>query len=296
MNLNPEQCDRFYRLWFLLLQHVNEREQLIPPLPENLQRGGIDPEDARILRDALWASDDNLDSFLAAQQGRLSEADLALVAGWQDRVSGKFYMMRHLKKHSIFLNQGEPSYAYGVLGIVSPLSEVINWPLPVLVEATLIPFDDKIIYDSLLVPYSVRFGSGIRKGLDNAYRNAQERSGIITSLGGRNESGQNDAIAIAAGNRKIINAFRKELAAVRLSSKMIMQHSNTLEAFADYLEKGLRPRSLLNINNNDIEMYWAIPSAQTNAVSFKRFITFMLNTDRMDWDTAENIKGFLKRQ
>ena len=239
MNLNPEQCDRFYRLWFLLLQHVNDREQLVPSLPENLQRGGVDPEHARIVRDALWASDDNLDSFLAAQQGQLSETDLALVAGWRDRISGKFYIMRHLKKQSIFLNQGEPSYAYGVLGIVSPISEVINRPLPVLVEATLIPFDDKIIYDSLLLPYPITFGSGIRKSLDISYRNAQERSGIITSLGGLNAREQIDATVIAAGNRKIINAFRKDLAAARLSSKMIIQHSNTLEAFTDYLEKGL---------------------------------------------------------
>jgi hypothetical protein len=40
----------------------------------------------------------------------------------------------------------------------------------------------QIIYDSLLVPYSVSFGSGIRRSLNEDYRQAQERDGVITSL------------------------------------------------------------------------------------------------------------------
>ena len=132
MNLDPEKCEQFYRLWFLLLQHVNAREQLIPSLPLNLTRGEVNPTDARILRDALWSSDENVDSFLIEQQDRLSEADYNLVASWRQRISGKFYMVRHLKKHTLFVTEEEPPCAYGVLGIVSPLPPLSTGPYPCL--------------------------------------------------------------------------------------------------------------------------------------------------------------------
>ena len=54
--------------------------------------------------------------------------------------------------------------------------------LPILVNAILIPFEDKIIYDSLLVPYNVSFGCGAKKGFNEEYREIKDKFGIITSL------------------------------------------------------------------------------------------------------------------
>ncbi|MFA6809233.1 MAG: hypothetical protein WCR27_09610 [Eubacteriales bacterium] len=54
--------------------------------------------------------------------------------------------------------------------------------LPLMVEAVLLPFEGKIIYDSLLMPYQVNFGSGAKKGFQQEYRELKNKSGIITSL------------------------------------------------------------------------------------------------------------------
>ena len=85
-------------------------------------------------------------------------------------MSGKFFIFRYLKKFTIFLSTTDPVRAYGVLGLVSEIEEIIGPYLPVYVEAVLLPFDDRIIYDSVLLPYNVSFGSGIQRELAQSYR------------------------------------------------------------------------------------------------------------------------------
>lgn len=54
--------------------------------------------------------------------------------------------------------------------------------LPIMVEAALLPFNNKIIYDSILISYRITFGSSIRRSFNEAYQEAKSRFGIITSL------------------------------------------------------------------------------------------------------------------
>lgn len=103
MNLSPQQTERFYRIWFALLNYVNDEEHLAPNFPDTPGQGAIDPADALRIRDAVWADDALRESFIATNSAGLPPEDLALVASWQYRVAGKFYIMRHLKKYSVFL-------------------------------------------------------------------------------------------------------------------------------------------------------------------------------------------------
>lgn len=51
-----------------------------------------------------------------------------------------------------------------------------------MVESVLLPFNDKIIYDSIFSPYRMTFGGGIRRSFNDAYQEAKSKFGIITSL------------------------------------------------------------------------------------------------------------------
>jgi len=44
---------------------------------------------------------------------------------------------------------------YGVIGISSPIEVSVPFPLPCLVETTLLPFKGRIINDSIIVPMDV---------------------------------------------------------------------------------------------------------------------------------------------
>jgi hypothetical protein len=52
----------------------------------------------------------------------------------------------------------------------------------VFTETVLLPFKDTIIYDGLLNSYNISFGPGYRRDLNETYKEAKQRIGIVTSL------------------------------------------------------------------------------------------------------------------
>lgn len=294
MQLSAQDTERFYRIWWPLLRYVNAQRHIVPDLPAVPGKATISSQEAHQIRKVLWKSDDLREAFIAQNPADLPAADLAMVASWGDRVAGQFFIFRHLKKYTVFLTEEEPPQAYGVLGLASPIQEVIPWALPVLVEAVLLPFEDKIIYDSLLVPYPVTFGSGIRRRLNDAYRTVQERGGVITTLQPRRS--EDTQQAIGSGNQKILAAFRKDLAASGLSIKMIEHHASTIEAFNEsYLLAQEPPRSLLDFNSKDLQTYLETQGKNADSVSFKRLVRFLENTGRIDWGVAQVMQSYLKQ-
>lgn len=298
MPLPPEQTERFYRIWLALLHYVNEQRQLVPTFSAVPEEAMISPSDSLQIRDVLWADDTLLESFIATNPAKLSSADLALVGSWRYRLAGNFYVLRHLKKYSLFLSEGTPNHVYGVLGLVSPIEEVVGFALPTYVQAVLLPFEGKIIYDSLLMPYRITFGSGIRGRLNETYRNVQEREGITTTLLPAEASTSPHELrnAVLASNTKVLGAFRKDLARRGLSQNMVEQHAGNIEAFAQsYLLEQEPPRRLLDMTAEDMQAYLRTAGNKTTTTSFKRFVRFLADTGRMDYEQAEPLQDFLKR-
>ena len=82
----------------------------------------------------------------------------------------------------VFLSATEPVVAYGVLALFDPFEALIGPHLPRMFKTTLLPFKGQIVYDGLLAGYNITFGGGIRRRLNESYKEAKERDGIVTSL------------------------------------------------------------------------------------------------------------------
>jgi hypothetical protein len=190
------------------------------------------------------------------------------------------------------LSEDGPARAYAVLGLVSPIEEIIGPYLPVFVKAVLLPYEGKIIYDSLLSAYNVIFGSGYRRDLNDSYRRVQEHEGIITTLTPDDAADPSDLRrAVQSRNNKILLAFQKELGQSGLSPKMMGQHRDTMATFAQvYLLAEDPPRGLLDLTIDDVNTYLD-STKEASPVSFKRFVQFLRNTERMDYEQAA---AFLK--
>jgi hypothetical protein len=297
MQLSPHQTERFYRIWYALFRFVNEQRQLVPMLPNIPGETSISSSDAFKLRNALWADDTLRERFIATNPAGLSAADLALVESWRYRLAGTFFIVRHLKKYSIFLVDQPPEHAYGVLGLVSPIEEVVGPVLPLLVQAVLLPFEGQIIYDSLLQPYTVTFGANIRHRLNETYRIIQEREGITTMLEPSNAPTNLDEVrsAVLARNAKILNAFRRDLARRGLSSTMVEQHASNIENFAQtWLLAQDTPRGLLDMTLANVQTYLDTAGNKANTTSFKRFVRFLIETGRVEYEQAAPMRDFLQ--
>ena len=258
----------------------------------SLKNNTIKQQDAAVIRNALWASDRLLQDFIDSNPNILSDADFELAASWKNRVAAKFFIMRHLQKYSLFLNDSDNPIVYGVIGIVSPIAEMLPYAPPIMVDAVLPPFGNKIIFDSLLNSYPIRFGSGIRKNLNNQLRHAKELRGVITSL---DATDQNQAII--NGNQKILIAFYKWLAKEGLSAKMQHEHHTNVRIFVnDRLSSAMPPRSLLSVKVADLDAYFCACDNKANRVSFKRLVKFLCDSGRICWEETKRMEKFLKLQ
>ena len=302
MILPPQETERFYRIWFALLRFTNEQRHLVPKLPAQPGKASLSPSVTNTIRQAVWADDPLRERFIAENPASLSQADLEIVATWRYRIAGDFFVLRHLKKYTIFLKQGTPDRAYGVLGLVSPLEDIVGPYLPVYIQTVLLPFRDHIIYDGLLAMDNMIFGSGIRRSLNMAYRDAQEREGIITSLLPSLEPASADEArkSIRARNANILTAFRKALYRSGLSPKMVEQHVGNMESFANtFLLDQDPPRPVLQIEAEDLQAYLArsiVGSAEekTQVTSFTRFVRFLYDSGRLAPETVGDLQNFLK--
>ncbi len=183
MLLEPQDVELFFRLHRTLMFFVNERLEVIPnKLATPDEFFAQSPEDRLKVRDALSARLDLIESFVDENPAHLSEDELDIVRSWRHLVAGTFYVFRELKKYTVFLMTTTPVIAYGVIALSQPFEDLIGPYLPVMTRAVLLPFKDKIVYDGLMSSYNISFGPGIRRSLNESFRAAKLRHGIVTSL------------------------------------------------------------------------------------------------------------------
>ena len=182
MLLSPEDAELFFKLHRSLMFFVNQRLGIVPDIASPDDFSGLPPEIRVEIRSAFLEEVDLIESFADENPAKLPEDELDIVLSWHHHVTGKFYLFRQLKNYMVFLSSGEVHVAYGVLALTEPFEDVVGPRLPIMVEAVLLPFRDYIIYDGLLSSYNISFGGGIKRSLNESYRNAKDRLGIVTTL------------------------------------------------------------------------------------------------------------------
>jgi hypothetical protein len=191
MIVSEPNARRFFRIWWALLEHVNRERKLLSKLPRRPGDGAMRLEEAAPLREALWADDALRESFVIENPAGLAPEDLSVVSSWQARVEGKFIVFRYLKRHTVFMDTS--SAVYGVLGLYSPIEDLLGPRPPHVVETVLLPFGSRIVTDGILRPLSVRLGPGIRRSLAETYSDAWSDKRIVTSLDGHGHEAIRDA-------------------------------------------------------------------------------------------------------
>lgn len=185
MNLSIDEGKLFYDLYAAILSFANRKLDVAPERFSNAAEYlSVEPEVRLTIRDALFEKRELIDAFVTENPAQLSAEPLGIVSTWKDALPGKFYVFRYLKNYTVFLTSDiSPAKAYGVIGLAEPMEFVVGPSLPRLVTTVLLPFQGKIIYDGLVSGYNITFGGGIKRMLNEEYKQAKEALGIVTSLG-----------------------------------------------------------------------------------------------------------------
>ena len=181
MTLAPDDGRLFFELMWKLQYYFNQKRGFHKGISSQEQYAKLPTEKKLKVRDGLWKNPEVIEAYLQENPDALPAEELEIVRKWKDNIKGSFFILRHLKKGSIFI--GKDDQVYAVHGIQDPLDKVMPpYALPQMVEAVLLPFKGRIIYDGLLQGYSIHFGGGIRSNLNHAYTVAKHKERIITTL------------------------------------------------------------------------------------------------------------------
>jgi hypothetical protein len=181
MTLTPEDAAQFFALYHQLEAFAINQSGLALQSVRRDSVSKVDMEKRLKVRDSIFTSSEIIDKYVRQNPDRLDAGELAIVQGWTRAIVGTFMIERHLKPHSIFIDN-KTDAVYAVVGITEPLRDVVLDDLPIMVRAILLPFKGRIVYDGLLEPYPVAFGGGIRFELKELYLTAKQRREIITSF------------------------------------------------------------------------------------------------------------------
>ena len=162
-----------------LLDYVNETYHVTVE-SVHFEGESIDPQDALDAARFLWERTWIIDDYLADVQ--LPEDNRDILVSWKRCITGTFIVERHLKKGSVFISADDNS-VYLVNGIFSSWEEMLqDTPLPVILQATLLPFKNVIISDGLISVHPVRFGRNIAVDFKETYMIAKRSGTLITNI------------------------------------------------------------------------------------------------------------------
>lgn len=183
MLLTPQDVELFFKLNRALMSFVNQRLEVIPEDNGSTEKlAALSPDTPLKLRDAFLKHTDLIQSFVEENPVHLADDELAIVRSWQYLVPGKFYIFRELTKYTVFLSTDKQPIAYGVLALSQPFEELVPSPLPILTETVLLPFKGRIVYDGMLNTYRISFGPGIRRSLNETFKEAKEAATELSLL------------------------------------------------------------------------------------------------------------------
>jgi len=185
MNLSQNEVEIFYKLWYSLIWGINEKHQIVPAFKKPVYGERVNEEPFISVRSKLWENPQWIDDFLRDNEfGELTETEYGILKDWRNNfIKAQFLIMKHLKIYSVFMTFESPAKLYGVCGISNPIKETAPYDVPYMVDAVLLPFKDKIIYDSFLGAYPVSFGKGYRDSFKKAYDEAKKIVGITEIMG-----------------------------------------------------------------------------------------------------------------
>ena len=181
MTLHPEEAKNFFKNWLGLMAFINDKYHIVKDFGQPKKPVKVSPEKVIRIKTKLWENTAIIDEYIDSEK-KLPEEDAEILRGWKNNISGPFIVINHLKKHSILMNEKEDTL-YGVIGISGPISEMIPGDmLPMMIKTTLIPFKDRIIYDSVFSVNNVQIGPNMRRSLKESYSEIKEKKGIICSF------------------------------------------------------------------------------------------------------------------
>jgi hypothetical protein len=131
-------------------------------------------------RDQLNKNSYLLDSFMEDFSESLTPEKIKILQGFKQKIDGDFIILKCLKDNAIFIDTNDQK-VYAVKALSDRFDTFFDF-FPVYCNATLIPFNGKIIYDGFMTSHRVIFGKNYRYEFNEIYKTAKKNNTIIRTI------------------------------------------------------------------------------------------------------------------
>ncbi len=246
MNLSDEDAKLFFELMWGLQHFVNRRLGIFKDFPTPVKYAELPAEKKIKLRDVLWKSPSLINDYVKENPELLSSDYLEIVHGWKNFIKGEFFILRHLKKYTVFI--GNDNQVYGVSGLFDRIEDIVPVnSLPIMAETVLLPFKGRIVYDGLLRGYNISFGGGIRSELNHTYMVAKQKERIITTL-------EPIADPVLPSRHKIMKSWMPELEEISSSASKLKGETPLQRAAFTLLRASVEMAKFVETTPDDLEV------------------------------------------
>lgn len=179
MRLTETEYEKYLEVQSALMHYIGGKEKMLVG-DMSVEDLLYSPVEIKLpIRDKIFEKIGYVTKFIAENPYHLTAEQLEIASGYKSFQKGQYWVVKYTKDYALFIDD---NYAYGVLALSDLFEWILGENLPVMVEAILLPFKGRIIYDGILRGYNVSFGRGISSSVKQNFNEAKAKYGIITSL------------------------------------------------------------------------------------------------------------------
>ena len=149
MHLTRLQQEKFYRMFYSLIDYCNKRLELIddPSFPWSPD---CDPHDVSEVAEYIWSNTSIIDDYIKDNPAKLDKQHLNQVAQWKYGIGDRFFLVRHDAVHSLLMSN---DCIFAIIGLSRELSEMLQ-TTPDIVDTIILPFEGRLVYATNIASYS----------------------------------------------------------------------------------------------------------------------------------------------
>jgi hypothetical protein len=121
-----------------------------------------------------------LDDYIIANFDKLTTNEISILTGFKKTITSDFVIFKCLTRNAIFIDTKDNRF-YAVKALGDRFDHFFD-RFPVLVQTTILPFNDHIIYDGFMKSQGIYFGSGMKSTMNEDYKLAKNNNQILTTI------------------------------------------------------------------------------------------------------------------
>lgn len=179
----PEKEGRkFFELFFSLLLYVNKKYNIIDDMKDLSYFRTITPENQNKVITKLWENSSTIiPEYISKNPDSFTKEELDIIALWEKKkITDHFVVYKYTNDYTELLGK---DCIYKIKGLKKSIRiDIFKEELPMYIETTLLPYEDYIVYDSIISKISISLGPNIKKEIKENYNDLVKQGKVKTQL------------------------------------------------------------------------------------------------------------------